>query len=355
MANQVLYGFYGLKDLATQRVSTVDIPVINRAVDATLGEHNRQMAALLDLFVRPTTDYSIRYKQAGARRLQPLDSHGRARPTKSGAYYDLAFPIQGGGDAFGVDYVTRQKMTVQELQDELAAMMIGDKRWMRDHILSALYASANWTFADELKGDLTIKPLANGDTDKYLVMNGADAGAIDTHQLAQAAAIADATNPYPTIYSELSEHPENDGEVIAFIPTNLVATTVALANFIEVADANVEVGSSVSRLVGRLGVAVPGTLIGYVDKVWVVEWKSLPDSYIVAVTSGGERPIAMREDPEPELQGFNRVAERNDYPWFESQYLRRAGFGAWNRVGAVVYRIGNASYAVPTGYTPPVP
>ena len=96
-------------------------------------------------------------------------------------------------------------------------------------------------------------------------------------------------------------------------------------------------------------------MLGYVDKVWVVEWRAMPDGYILAVAADGERALKQRQEPQPELQGFRQVARREDHPFYESQWLRITGFGAWNRVGALAYRIGNASYAVPTGYDSPMP
>jgi hypothetical protein len=354
MANQILYGFHNLKDLATQRVNTVGVEVINTAIDQAVAEHNRQIAAITNFFCQPTTAYTARFRSVTAARLQPLDEHGRARPIKPTGYYDVAFPINMGGSAWGADYVTSIKMTVQEVNNALNTMLMADARWMRDHILSALYASATYSFTDPLYGTLTIQPLANGDAVTYQVFAGGDVGATETHQIAQAAAIADATNPYPNIYNELTEHPENGGEVVAFIPSNLRATTEALATFTPVADPNITVGANTDRLTGTLGASLPGVLIGYVDKVWIVEWKALPDSYIIATTTEGDRPLAMRQDPEPELQGFKQVATRDDHPFYERQYMRRAGFGAWNRVGALVCRIGNGSYAVPTNYTPPI-
>jgi hypothetical protein len=63
----------------------------------------------------------------------------------------------------------------------------------------------------------------------------------------------------------------------------------------------------------------------------------------------------MRQHPEAQLQGFSQVATREDYPFWEAQYVRWAGFGSWNRVGAAVMRIGNASYAIPSNYSSPMP
>lgn len=349
-----LYGFLQLKDLFTERVTTVGQALVADAINQSVAEFNRQVDAMTGLFVRSITDPKLRYRSAALARSQPLDENGRARPIKRAGYYDLAFPIQESGNAWGANYVTQVKMTVEEAHEITQTLLTGDLIWMRDHILAALFTNVSWTFADGQYGDLTIMPLANSDAVTYLQMNGAGAGATDTHFLAQASAIDDSHNPYPTIYTELIEHPENGGQVISLIPTNLVATTEALATFRPVSDPNVRPADTLNVLTGNLGVKVPGDVRGYADKVWIVEWPSLPDSYIVSVTSDGAPPLGKREDPEPELRGFKQVAVREDHPFWESQWLRRVGFGSWNRVGAVVTRIGNASYAVPTNYTSPM-
>lgn len=359
MANQLLYGFVQLKDLATRRVTEVGVQVVNTAIDQAVAEYNRQIAALLDLFSNRTTEFKEMFNTPVAARLQPLDEHGRARPIKPFGQYGVAYPLQDGGTAWGATYKAREKMTVQEANDITATLTGADARWLRDHILAALFTNVTWTFNDPIHAALTIQGLANSDTVQYLVQSGADAGATDTHYLAQAAAIADATNPFPTIYTELAEHPENSGEVVAFIPTNLKATTLALATFVPVRDPNVQEGSGVSVLSGSIGIPLPSgptSLLGYdASGVWIVEWKSLPDNYIVGITTGGERPLKMREEDVASLQGFKKVAERNDHPFYESQWLRSAGFGGFNRVGALVYRIGNAAYAIPANYTSPMP
>lgn len=357
MANQVLYGFHALSDVLGNRLSTVDAELISSAIQQSVDEHNRQMTSLMGLFVDPVTSATERYKQTGPIRLQPLDENGRALPTKPFGYYDVGYPIQMAGSAWGANYVARAKMTVQDANDATAQMLEADMRWMRDHVLAALFANAAWTFTDPQYGSLSVQPLAlASDNITYAVQTGADTGATDTHQLAQANAIgAGADNPFPTIYTELKEHPENDGDVIVFYPTGLKSAITGLATFNPIADPNITPGNASDRLTGTLGVATPGRLTGYEDSgVWLVEWPSLPANYLIATTTGGNRALGMREDPEAELRGFNRVAERDNHPFYESQWMRRAGFGARNRVGAVVMRIGNGTYAVPTGYTSPM-
>lgn len=359
MANALLYGFVQLKDVANRRVTEVGVDVVTRAIDETVAEHNRQIQALLDLFAVRTTEFKTIFTSAVAARLQPLDEHGRARPIKPFGKYEIAFPLQQGGTAWGATFRAREKMTVQEANDITATLISADVRWLRDHILAALFASTSWTFPDEVHGALTVKGLANGDTDQYLIQAGADLGATDSHYLGQANPIDDANNPFPTIYEELSEHPENGGEVVSFIPTNIKSDVQGLATFVPVRDPNIQEGANTAVLSGQLGIPLPSgpaSLLGYdTSGIWIAEWKTLPNNYTVSIATEGERALAMREEPEESLQGFKKVADRNDHPFYESQYQRIAGFGGNNRVGAVVMEIEDATYDVPTNYTSPMP
>ncbi len=353
----IAYGFLELKDIFSQRVVDNTIDVVDAAIQASVDEHNRQMDAIMSLFVEPTTGFKSRFMQTNAHRLQPLDDNGRARPIKVAGYYDVAFPIQQAGSAWGANYVTRQKMTVGDANRITLSMLEADMRWMRDHIIAALVTSASWTFEDDEFGSLTIENLADGGSETFQILSGADQMATDNHLVGWANAINDgADNALVGMYNDLVEHPENGGEVIALVATDLKASILDLDTFYEKSDPNVRLGANTAELVGDLGAAVPGELLGYeaASGAWVVEWKSLPNGYFIGVTTQGEKPLKMRQDPEPELQGFKRVAEREDHPFLESQWLRRAGFGAFNRVGGYVGLVGNGTYSTPSGYSAPL-
>jgi hypothetical protein len=220
---------------------------------------------------------------------------------------------------------------------------------------AGLFTNVSWTFFDELHGDLDIYGLANGDSVLYAVQTGADQGTTDDHYMAQAQAISDTYNPFPAIYREITEHPENgSGEIITLVATDLVESIKGLSTFTKAPDINLQPGANEQVLIGTLTTPVPGRVVGYVDQHWIVEWPSMPSGYMISMTTDGERPLSLREEPEPELRDFKQVATRDDHPFYESQWLRIAGFGAWNRVGAVVTRIGNASYAIPTNYSSPM-
>ncbi len=350
----LLYGFESLKDLAAKRVTEIGAGLVNAAINQSVMEHNRQMNAIMGLLARPVTEFKVTYRTPTAARLQALDEFGRARPVKTVGKYDVSFPIQSGGAAWGTTRIMREKMTVQEANDATAALISADIRWMRDHALAALFNNSTWSFNDDEHGALTIKGPANNDSDVYMILTGADSGATDDHFKAQASSIADASNPFSADYQELTEHPENGGEAVALVASDLKSSIEGLTNYVAVADPNLQLASTKNKLVGSLGVSLPGSLIGYVDKVWICEWKATPSNYYIMVSTQGEAPLGMRQHAESSLQGFNRVAERNDHPFYESQWERHAGFGAWNRVGAVIRRVGNASYAVPTGYGVPM-
>lgn len=353
MANLLGYGFRDLRDQADSQITEQLIPVINTAITETVEFHNEEMNRVLDLFVKRTTEHALRYRTPADAKLQPLDEHGRARKIRVGAQYDVGFPLQAAGLAEGATDTTRKLETVQDVSEITVTMTMADKNWMLDHVLATLFATADWTYTDERFGALVVKPLANGDTVTYLGRNGSSATA--DHNTGQAAAIADLTNPFPGIYTRLTRPMGSNGRVISFVASNLVASIQALASFHEPPDPNIRVAANAEELVGTLPAGTPGDPIGYANRVWIVDWARLPDNYIVSIIEGGERPVAMREYEVASLRGFRRAGERNDYPYFETQFKRDAGFGIWNRVGADVMEIGDATYDVPTGYEVPMP
>lgn len=353
MANILGYGFRDLRDQADSQITEQLIPVINTAITETVAFHNEEMDRVLSVFVKKTTDHALRYRTPADAKLQPLDEHGRARKIRVGAQYDVGFPLQAAGLAEGATDTTRKLETVQDVSDITVTMTMADKNWMLDHVLATLFAVADWTYTDERFGALVVKPLANGDAVTYLGRNGSSATA--DHNTGQAAGIADLTNPFPGIYSRLTRPMGSNGRVISFVASNLVASVQALSSFFEPSDPDIRAAANTEELIATPPANLPGEVIGKANRVWISDWARLPDNYIVSIIEGGERPVAMREYEVASLRGFRRAGERNDYPYFETQFKRDAGFGIWNRTGADVMEIGDASYDVPTGYEVPMP
>ena len=354
MANLTAYGFIGYEHLADERVADGRVQIVSDAIRRSVAEHNRVVDAALEELVERTTDYTARYKLPGGGTLQPMDEWGNPILVREEGYYDVAFPIQGGATAWGDNRVSRALMTVAEADRLTFAALLRDSNWMRRHIQAAMLDNSSWTFDDKEKGSLTVQPLANGDAVTYLMRSGETA--TDDHYYAQAAAISDAANPFDDWQAELSEHPENAGPYVAYIPTNLKSAVTGLVTFEELPDSNVELGANSNRLVGTVGRGMGSTVLGYINGIWVIEWELLPANYGIVVARGAQtKVLKMREYPSSVLRGFFAENHSPDGNLMEHRMIRYAGFGAYNRVGALAFRIGNGSYATPTGYSTPLP
>lgn len=364
MANSVPYGFVGISDLYAQRVQQAGPERVFQAVADSVQEYTRVANAIVGAWSEPTMLAMEQVELPGSGTLQPLDEWGNPLPVQPSGYYQVAYPIQGGGTAFGDNRVTRAIMTVEEVARLTMDAMQKDKDWLIRHALAAIFTNTTWSYTDKVGpngskglGAITIQPLANGDTVVY-ARKGTLGSAVDTHYLAQSAAVADATNPFPTIKAELDEHPSNSGPVVAYIATDQVATTVALTEFVEVTDPDIRYGAD-SDVLAANGEAMVGPgkeVLGKTKSgVWVVEAPIIPSGYMIAVSTGGGAPLRMREYPAPELQGLFLEQYSPDGNRQETRLIRYAGFGVRNRVAALVQRIGNGTYAIPAGYTAPLP
>ena len=350
--NTLAYGFVGLEHLMLERLTTVGTRTVYDAIRQSAEEHSRQVNGLLASMVERTTLHQERFKLPGTGTLQPLDEWGNPKPVREAGYYDVAYPIQGGGTAFGVNRVTGALMTVEDANQRTIESLKRDGDWIKRHVMAALFDNATWTYDDVEFGNLTIQPLANGDTVAYTKVGGATA--VDTHQLAQAAAIGDSANPFDDIYDELMEHPSNEGPVVVYVPTNLTTTIEALTAFTEIGDPDLRYGVNTTQVAAPFTRGLGDEVLGKVNKCWIVEWRSLPDSYMLAHAQGAGPVMAMREYPAAGLQGLFTESHSPDGNLQETRLIRYAGFGVRNRIAALVYRIGDASYAIPSGYDAPL-
>lgn len=359
MTIEIAYGFVGMQSLFNKRVQDVGIRRVFDAITQSAAYHTEMINTLMGILVERTTIVQEEFELPGAGTLQPLDEVGIPRPTDTYGYYKVAYPIQGGGDAWGKNRVTSALMTVQEANRHTIEAQNKDADWLARHIIASVLTKDSWTFHDKVgaggnrgMGDITIMPLANGDTTEYPVIGKQPQTA--NHYTAQAAAISDAANPFPTIYSTLTRYPGNqNATIVAYIPENLQATVEALTDFREVEDPDVRAGANRDELTASIPVGLGDELLGKVGKVWVVLWKRLPDNYIFA-HARGRTILKMREYPASELQGLFTELHSPDGARMENRVIRYAGFGVSNRVSGLVHYVGNAAYQNPADYTAPL-
>lgn len=364
--NSTAYGFISLRDVWNMPANT-NPQTIGRVWDAiteTLDAYNQILDGLMGTFVQRTVVAMEQVELAGSGTLQPLDEWGNPLPVQPSGSYQVAYPIQGGGTAWGDNRVSREFLTVNDINRFMVDALQRDKDWLIRHILAALLTNTTWTYDDRSPvqgarglGPITIQPLANNDAVVYGRTAGVPA-ATDNHYLAQAAAISDGANPFPTLAAKLNEHPSNSGDIVAYVASDLVPAINTLTEFVEVGDADI-IPPATAEAVRAPAAAVLGPARQVLGKtrsgVWIAEMPIMPSGYMVAVSLGADPVLRMREYDAPKLQGFFPETFNEDGNRIIRRMIRYAGFGVRNRVGAVAMRIGNASYATPAGFAAPLP
>ncbi|MEI8164935.1 MAG: hypothetical protein WCG26_01090 [Chloroflexales bacterium] len=362
MATDMAYGFIGLEHLFGQRIKEVGVERVRGLIEATTTAWNTEINAMMGGWATRSTIAKERVELPGSGTLEPLDETGWGNPTpaKEFGHYDVGYPIQAGGAAWGTNRVTAALMTLDEANRQMLFVMRKDANWLRQRMLAAIFGNAEWTYTDKFLGDVAVKPLANGDSVTFL-KNGQTQPSTSQHYLAQAQGISDAYNPIPTIYDLLQAYPSKSGPYVVYIPTNLKSTIEALSDFTKVNDPDIDPAITRDRIIagngqGDRAVAFPGgRIFGKTDYCWIVEWRALPDNYMIGVAMGAGKFLRLREWDDTSLQGLFPEYYSPDGNLNLNRFIRYAGFGVYNRVAAVVCQIGNASYTPPTGFVTPLP
>jgi hypothetical protein len=276
-----LLGILNVAEAAADRtyVQTIGQRVVYDAVTQLINQYNQDLDKALAVFVeRETSDHTFRYKLPGGGRLQRRGGLGLSGAVKATGQWDVAFPLEDFGAAFGGDEISMAYMTAAEVERNLKTVMLQDTNTVRFELLKTLFVNTSRTFVDEIKGSLTIQPLANGDGTVYPPVLGSESEADDTHHLETnyaTSSISDTNNPYATIRDELEEHfgaNQGGSNIVVFINPTATAKTEALTGFVKYADKFVVVGSNTATVSG-LPTNIPGRIIGRVSGCWVSEWR----------------------------------------------------------------------------------
>lgn len=353
-----IFGALRLSDSDRVYNATTGQAVIYQAIQEHLAQHNAALNAAMSVFVDETTDqYKRRYRLPGGGRLQARGLQSDVAAVKQTGYWDVAFPLYDFGAAIAGDDVTLAYMTVGELDRHISTVLQQDVNTARWELLRALFRSSARTFTDELWGDLTIQPLANGDSVVYPPVIGSDSEATDTHYLASgytAANISDTNDPYVTVVAELEEHfgtVTGNSPIAVFINAAQTAKTRALAGVVETPDRWIDPGDSTAVPTGLP--PIPGKIIGrHMEGAWISQWDYIPSGYMVAIHMEAPKPLIQRVDAGDTglPQGLALVAEDQEFPFRRSTWRHRFGFGVGNRLNGVVIQITDGSYSAPSAY-----
>ena len=99
-ANLLAYGFTQFDHL-DRLTSTIGQQELFNAVTESAVEHNRILTEMQSALVQITTDHKVKYHLPGLGTLQPLSELGSPRKVREAGSYDVAYPIEEAGTAWG--------------------------------------------------------------------------------------------------------------------------------------------------------------------------------------------------------------------------------------------------------------
>lgn len=354
MAENLTYGFVDYEHSTNEAITTIGEQAIYDAVIESARFHSEQIQKILSGLVTVSTVWQELVKIPSEADLQPVSDLTQPDPIRFLGQYSQGYPIQKAGIAFGLDRVSKHTMTVGDANRQTLQMLKADAKWMKRHILGALFTKDSYTFTDKVHGALTVQPLANGDTVKYQKKNGAYETA--NHYLGYANAIDDgADNPFPAIHTLLTAYDSANGKpIITYIHDDQMASIKALATFVAVPDTAI-IQSISSDTLNTSQIPDPGIgeeIIGRADGHWICRCAAIPSGYMLSCVVGMEMPVVQQRNmPVPALQGLFEEQANVDGNLSKLSLIRYAGFGVKNRIGAVCTKIGNGTYSAPSDYT----
>jgi hypothetical protein len=363
MAN--IYGALGIQEYQADQVflQTIGYELVYTTTLQYLAMSNQDMNMAMSLFVDATVEtHSTRYKLPGGGRLQRRGNTTSTGAAKATGSWDVAFPIEDFGRQVAENDVAFAYMTAAEYQRHLDSVLIANANTVRFEILRALFNNTARTFIDDTLNTptLTIQPLANGDAVLYPPVIGSESEATDNHYLAQAAAIASATDPFPTMVAELEEHfgvVTGGSDIVVLANPAQRSLIQNLADFVPVATRAIDYGDDVS--LARPSAIPPGMsakLLGTHGDAGcdIAEWAWIPSGYLIAVHRGAARPLMRRVDPAATGLGrdLQLVTRKADWPNSSAHWRHRFGFGCGNRLNGVVMftAAGDTTYDIPSIY-----
>jgi hypothetical protein len=357
-----IFGLLNLSDSDRSFVSTIGQSVVYDAIQEQMARHNAEIARVTQAFIaRQTEDFKWRYRLPGNMMLPEVSNSAPPPAVKAYGSWDVAFPIKGYGAQLGGNRVALAYMTVQELDKHLDSIMEADIRRIRWEILHRLLDNVQESWTDPIHGEIDVEPLANGDTVTYPPVAGSSTEATEDHYLASgytSGDISETNNPLVTVKNDLMHHfggSVQGGSNIAVFggPTDMDNLEENLTtSFQALSDRFIQEGMDTAQPINVP--MVPGIIRGRSNGVWCVEWRWMPDNYLLTVSLDEEAPLVERVDmAETGLPNGLALVAQTDYAPLESAHYRhRFGIGAANRLnGVVMYLDSGASYSVPSDYT----
>jgi hypothetical protein len=362
MAN--LFGAIGLSESDRLFNGTIQQGVIYEETQKFLDIYNTDLANAIAIFVDGKTDrIKERYRLPGNGYMQRRGRSSAPGAVKASGSFDVGYPLIDFGDALSADDVTMAYMTAHEYSLHLQSITNRDVNTYRFELLRALFNGSSYTFSDEVLGDVTVQPLANGDATLYPPTLGTTADATASMYAGSnyvSSGITDSNNPVKTIVAALQARwgtPTGGSNIAVFVNPAEATMIQGLTDFVKVQyhlvhpgvnTATVDIPGVDNRLLGA-----SWEVIGTCSGATICKWAYIPAGYMAGVHLDAPPPLVERIDPADTGlgSGLQLVAKDMDVIFETAFWRHRYGLGVRNRLnGYVLQLVASTSYTAPAIY-----
>jgi hypothetical protein len=344
-------------------INNVGQQVIYEDLTAYLARVEEDTRAAQAVFIEmDTEEFTESYAIAGGSgKMQRRSEQTAVAAVKTSGIYDVSYPLEDFADGLGWDDIDVAYLTLREFQRQVNNIEDRNRNTIRYEMLKRLFTNTTSTFKDKRlrTPTLTIQPLANGDSVTYPPTPGNEDPATDDHYLVTGytvANISNTNNPVATAVAELTEHFGDSGmgeNIVYFANTDVSAKLQGLTSFHPI-DQNFIQASLLADRVTNIPTGLPGVIKGRLDSgAWLSEWLWIPTTYSLIIDLDAPAPLKRRVDPAFTQipRGLHLAATDDQFPFQESFWRNRYGFGAGNRLNGVVQKFAaSGAYSVPSAY-----
>lgn len=356
------YGVLALGDALTL-VNTVGQTEVWDVAQRYLAAHAARFQRMSSFLVeRITEKYSDKYYLPGGGVMQRRGGWAQSHAIRTTGAWDVAFPIEEFGDQVAFTKRSVALMTLQQMQNNIETTRVRDANTRRKEMLRPIFNNTTRTFDDPEHGSITIRPLANGETDVLFppFLNQTDEATANSYDIAGyiSSAISDVNNPIILVVSDLNDRfgtEEGSGNFAVFINQAETPEIEALASFIPVDDRFIRAAPADAAVTG-VPTNTPGRVLGRANGAWIIEWPSIPANYLFGMDLSVSPPIIERAHPAATRiqRGVHLVTQSSDavnYPFDQAHYESHFGYAAGNRLNGIVLQLkASGPYDIPAAY-----
>lgn len=362
-----IFGLAGLTPTDYQIWTDADQRKIYDAVHQYLTMANDATLNAASLFVEGTIEeYQEKYQLPITGMMQEIRAGVRPRPVARRGGWTVGYPLKEYGAEVAITRKDLAYMNPQEFQAHIDGVIGTARARLRHEVLYRLFNNTDDVFDDDRQGEVTVKPLASGESGVlFPPVEGTMAEATENHYAGSnylATAISDTNNPVKTLAEDLTEHGVNvqtDVPCLILIHKDEQLEIEALTNFTPYVPPAIVRGEDTAQILmpNRNGVRVPvpgNRVIGYLSGYgWVAVWNWIPSGYAIGVNLAAPAPLKMRVHKSNTGlgSGLQVMPTMSNGKYTFDNWEYDFGIGTGNRLGAAILQfVGSTTYTIPTAY-----